>query len=364
MKRKVWAIVLLLSLVTSSGCYDQLNLEDISLVLMLGMDLDEDENFVVYTQSPVFYKEAKEKSETGGVKTVTVGWARPKLDAILTGITLAGKNQTVLIGKRLVEKRKDWADLLDLFYRDPKQSATPHVILVDGPVNEVFRFQPKDKPRLAIHMHKLIETANQRSVTVSTNLQEFRRQIKDRALTAAISEVKKDKEEIKVTGVALLSENGGYADHLSLEESSLLLMLQRRAKGEVYYVTQTPDDVIAMMIRSAKVKVKSNYVQGRFRFEISMKCKAVLTSSNKSATFHNLTSKLEKQISDDMQTKMTALVKKCQRDAVDPFGFGLYARAYQYDAWKPVQDKWGEAFSKADVRIKPDVKLESIGTLE
>ncbi|WP_374987756.1 Ger(x)C family spore germination C-terminal domain-containing protein [Paenibacillus sp. R14(2021)] len=40
---------------------------------------------------------------------------------------------------------------------------------------------------------------------------------------------------------------------------------------------------------------------------------------------------------------------------MDPIGVGLYARAYQYKAWKKVQENWGDAFSKADVSVNIDM---------
>ncbi len=40
---------------------------------------------------------------------------------------------------------------------------------------------------------------------------------------------------------------------------------------------------------------------------------------------------------------------------------GLYARAYEYKEWQKVQDDWGEALSKADIKINVKVKVKSMG---
>jgi hypothetical protein len=58
---------------------------------------------------------------------------------------------------------------------------------------------------------------------------------------------------------------------------------------------------------------------------------------------------------------MKALVAKMQRHEIDPIGLGLYARAYQFKAWEHVQDEWGHAFSKADVRIHIKTKIKNMG---
>lgn len=54
-------LLLIAVLLVLPGCDDRIDLEDISLLLMLGIDLDKDNNLVFYSSSPVFNKEAKEK---------------------------------------------------------------------------------------------------------------------------------------------------------------------------------------------------------------------------------------------------------------------------------------------------------------
>ncbi|MES9701280.1 Ger(x)C family spore germination protein, partial [Bacillus sp. JJ927] len=71
MKRKVLCCILL-SVFMMAGCFDQTNVEDVSLTLVLGIDLDRNDNLLVYISSPVFNKEAKVKEETTVVKSATV----------------------------------------------------------------------------------------------------------------------------------------------------------------------------------------------------------------------------------------------------------------------------------------------------
>ncbi|UOK61235.1 Ger(x)C family spore germination C-terminal domain-containing protein [Paenibacillus sp. OVF10] len=41
---------------------------------------------------------------------------------------------------------------------------------------------------------------------------------------------------------------------------------------------------------------------------------------------------------------MEALIKKCQNYNIDPFGYGFYARAYQYPLYKEAQTDWGKNY--------------------
>ncbi|SDO71955.1 germination protein, Ger(x)C family [Paenibacillus sp. yr247] len=374
MKRSCIFLLAAMCILLMPGCYDQMNLEDASITLMLGLDLDEKNNLVVYTQSPVFYKEAKEKTEKTAVKAVSIRKSRQKLDAILTGLTIGGKNQSVLISKRLLQQ-KEWYRLFDLFYREPKQPVSSRVIIVDGPVEEVFNFKPKDKPRLAMHMRKLIDTANKRNVTVITNLQELRRQMKDKGITPSITEIKKDVEQIKVTGTDLLNKQGEYAGHLSLDESMYLLVLQNQMNGELSFSipvaeTSNGEDNNNRMVSFNAVNVKKKvivaYSENTFQYDINIKIPIEMTSIEGDNNFDMKEHKtqLENQITKELQKQFDSLIKKCQENQVDPFGFGLYARAYQSSAWKVVQNEWGKSFSKAKVRVTPQVKIKSFGVTE
>lgn len=173
-----------------TGCFDQTNIEDVSLTLVLGIDLDRNNNLLVYMSSPVFNKEAKVKEEVTGVKSATIRNSRDKFDATVMALTSGSKTQVILVGKRLL-KQKNWMKYLDPFQRDPKNTVTTRVVAVDGPVSDVIFYNPKDKPRLPLYLTKLVDTASLRNITVKTNLQELHEQMADKGVTANITEMKK-----------------------------------------------------------------------------------------------------------------------------------------------------------------------------
>ncbi|OCT15466.1 hypothetical protein A8709_15430 [Paenibacillus pectinilyticus] len=361
-------------LAVCSGCYDQMALEDTTLTLMLGLDLDDKNNLIVYQQSPVFYKEAQEKSESIGVKVSSIREARSKFDAVETGLTTGGKIQTILLGKRLIKQRQDWYSLLDVLSRDPKQTVTSRMVIVDGPVGDIFEFKPKDKPRLALHMRKLIDTANHRIITTSTTLQDLSWQMEEKGTTPSLSNVKLDKEQIWVTGTGLLHKDGSYATSLGLQESSLLLLLQGHAKGEISLSVPVSgmlvskdqnaqrDQSISLTIKKSKKKIKTRLnAQNGFDFDVDLNLAIDITSRNFELNIAQSQEQLEEQIAAYFGQALSDLVSKCQAEHIDPFGFGLHARAYEYAAWKPVQNNWAEAFAEAKVSFTTKVSIKAFG---
>ncbi len=73
-----------------------------------------------------------------------------------------------------------------------------------------------------------------------------------------------------------------------------------------------------------------------------------------------LTSLITKQLNKDLNE----LIHKIQKQQLDPFGFGDYARAFQYKEWKKVEDDWPNAFSKASVKVIPTIKILESGIIK
>ncbi|MGE6314141.1 Ger(x)C family spore germination protein [Bacillus cereus] len=367
MKRKVLCCIIL-SVFMMTGCFDQRNIEDVSLSLVLGIDLDRNNNLFVYMSSPVFNKEAKEKEEVTGVKSATIRDSRDKFDATVMALTSGSKTQVILVGKRLL-KQKNWVKYLDPFYRDPKNTVTTRIVAVDGPVSDVIFYNSKDKPRLPVYLTKLVDTAALRNITVKTTLQELHEQIADKGVTANITEMKKN-NKIFVIGTALLDEKGRYKLTLQSDENKLLRILQQGTTGEFSFTIPIKlksdsqnKDWLSFSAYSIKVKTKVRY-DNKFIFNTDIKMKIGVTERLFSFNTRKDAAKLQKAIETKLEADFKKLIKKIQAANIDPIGFGGYARTYTYPEWKKVQNRWNHALSKGDVNVKVNVEISAMGTIK
>jgi Ger(x)C family germination protein len=352
------------------GCSDRINLEDITLALMIGIDLDNNDNLVVYMSSPVFNKDVQKKEEEHSFVTKTLQYSTKQFDSVVTALTSAGKLQALLIGKRVLE-HPGWFKLFDLLNRDPKLAVNCVVAGVDGPLSEVFFYQPPDKPRLMLHIQKLIDTANVRNITVYTTFLELNRQMYEKGETPAITLLKKTKE-IEVAGTALLDKEGQYKTMLSIEDNGLLSVLKHRKTSQTltleipqienkgFYDT----NYVSFLISNPKLKIKTTYAREQFNYDIQIKLSAFISEQLFTLNTDKKTNQLELLIQDQLNQKFAAFIKKLQKNKVDPIGLGLYARAYQYKEWKKVQEHWGDTFSEAKVSVKVKVKIIDSGNVK
>jgi Ger(x)C family germination protein len=351
-----------------SSCKDQMPLENITLVLMVGLDLDKDNNLVIYASSPVFNKEAKVKNEVTKVTASNIRDSRNEFDTRASALVSAGKIQNVLISKRILA-HDDWFKLLDVFYRDPKTSETARVIAVEGSVEEIINFAPADKRRMSLHIAKLLDTAHMRNLVQVTTLFDLHRQMYEKGITPYLTDLRKD-TEVVAAGTLFLSKKGKYAYTINNNGESTSSNAAKGEKWRSIHIRQLPKEkgesffetgTLSFYALRVKRDMKVTYEQNKFIFDIQLSMPIQLTDKPFTFDVRNDAPKLEAEINQQLEAKMRALVKKMQEHEIDPIGLGLYARAYQFKAWEHVQDEWGHAFSEAEVNIHVKTKIKNMG---
>ncbi|WP_409342100.1 Ger(x)C family spore germination protein [Paenibacillus sp. MBLB4367] len=352
------------------GCGDRRDLEDLTIALVLGIDLDSEGKLVIYESSPVFNKNAKDKEEEIGYRATTFREAREKFDSSVTALTVYGKTEVILVGKKLLEQ-KGWTKLLDHFYRDSQTNVTARIVAVDGPVSDIIQYMKPDKPRLPTFLSKLIDTGNRRQLTVNTTLQELRRQMTDKAVTPAISQIRKD-GDVELLGTALLDEQGKFAADVSFQDSALLQIL-RKQKGDISLALKVPAgqkkdlfdrNQLTLAVYNPSVKVTTDYRNGRFHFDMKVRVTVRILEKLFPFDVRKEQEKLEQMIEEQLRLKFQELIEKIQRYRIDPLGLGSYARAYRYPEWKQVQNRWGAALAQADIQVEVKAKIKYMGAVK
>lgn len=364
-------LLLLLLLMMLTSCGYQVPLEDTTIVFVLGIDLDEDNNLIFYESSPVFSKGAKAQTDTYHTKAETIRDSRKFFDAVTGGEVSGAKIQILLLGKRVVE-HEDWFPILDTMYRNSNFSINTRVVVVDGQVSDVINYEPESNAFLAMYLKSVIDKNHKRTRTEKGTLQQLHTEFYDKGVTPALANVKKGKK-VEVIGTALLSDRGKYVDSLDLSESTLYLFLKHNRKHQISYTTITiPTEKeegifhkndLSFEVKTVKSKVKTSHDKDRFKFDVKVSLSIVILESLLSVDMKSHEKEIKKTIEERLETGYEDLFKKIQTHKVDPFGFGIYARAYQYENFKKVEDNWGEALSEADINVSVEVDIKGTGTV-
>ncbi|WP_261305591.1 Ger(x)C family spore germination protein [Paenibacillus andongensis] len=372
-KRPLYVLIIIMIFVIIPGCSDRLDMEDSTNNLTLGLDLDSEDNLLVYMNSPSYGRGIKKKTLEVEVKSHTIRQSREQQDEFAPGVITGRKVQVMLIGKRILE-HEDWFRILDVFFRDMKNPLTPRIIAVDGSISDIVNLHPKDQPMLSLFLRGMVDTKSARSETAKTTLQKLHWQMYEKGVTPYISEIQLDKaKQIRLTGVSLLDHKGKYKTSLNIEETGLLQILNKNAKKPVSFTLPIPGekksgpfqtDHLSISVQGIKTKIKTSYKQNKFQFDINIKMPAGLTERLFPFDVRKNGKELEKMISEHMQKQFENLIKNIQKHQIDPIGLGLFARAHEYSQYKKVEDHWGEALSQADIHVSVKVIIGSMGPVK
>jgi Ger(x)C family germination protein len=363
----------LVVLMIVSGCGKAVYIENQQFVLTEAIDFDENNKLVVYTSTPVFNKEAKDRFKITFSRADTMRKSKGQIDSKTSGRLAYGKSQNVLIGKKLLQQ-KNALPYLDVLFRDSRNEINANVIVIDGAVKDVMYTNMSDKGRIANVIKDLVESTYKSRVTVQTSLQKFHLQVKDKGMTPVLTELKPEKNELTISGTTLLHKDGTYAVSLNHQESSLLILLQGDSKNSIPLTFHIPSDLfhtskessfVSFNIKKGKPKIKAKFEEdGHLTIDIEMKAQIDLTERLFLLDVDEKKEQLEQAIKIELQKECEALIKKAQKYELDPFQFGVHVRAFHYKDWKKIEDNWGKALSEATVNISPKVVIKSIGVLE
>lgn len=364
--RKIFLSISLSCLLLLGGCGDILNIEDTILMLVLGIDEGKEKRLTFYQSSPVFSEEAQEKSQVLEVQANSVREAKQLFDVMSDGTVVTGKIQSLVFSKKVLEN-EDPLPIIDFLCRDAKSSSNVIVVMFNGPLDPLMRLQTPDKPRFGIFMNNLLESAYKKEMTSLTTIATLRKAKEEKGATPYIPELMLEKDGIRVTGIALLNNDAKYVDSINNYESAMLLLLTKQITEPVSFILEMIPDtkVVSLNITEADYDYQVKNVNGQLTFNLNIEMdvtlkEMVMMDEKKPHSQKVLTKMIEKEINNQLE----AFIQKMQKLEIDPFGLGIYVRAYEYEKWKEIEDRWTEEFSKTKVNVKTKVRIKDNGIID
>ncbi|MCY9663893.1 Ger(x)C family spore germination protein [Paenibacillus alginolyticus] len=362
-----WAALLCIT-----GCGKTAYIEDQRFIVAEGLDLDDEKKLVMYTASPIFSREAKDKFKITKATAETVREGKKNLEAKLNGKFGPGKLQSMLLGKKLL-KETDALIYLDVFFRDPKYEINAYMIVVDGALEDVVHMNMSDKGQIGDVIKSMVESSYKSRISVQTSMQKYHKQMMDSALTPSLTEMRVEKNDLVISGTALLHKDGTYAASLDNQESSLLLLLQRDTSNPIPLTFHLPPEMfhtkeemsyVSVNIKKGKVEFKTKLEENLLTIDIQMKVQIDLVERMFTLDMAQQSEQLEQAIEQELTKECQDLIKKFQKHQLSPIGVGIHMRAHDYKNWRKVADNWGKALSEAIVNVSTEVAIKNIGVSE
>lgn len=387
MKWIIRLMLLCIVFVSTSGCWDRAELNEIAIIT--GIAIDKGENGK--------YRLTVESLNTSELNPKTRGNAAPAVVFDLEGDSVADLSfkmniglprkmlyshmQTVVIGEELA--REGMLTFLDFLERSREIRSDFNIVIADGvPASDLLKvtFPIIRSPAMKIGTQERI--LNKEWGESSGTLRDIIRDLSsmgnepvvslmtirgDSSAGSSNENMQRIEPEAMViyTGLAIFRD-GKYVGKLSVEDGNYLLWMKNRLEKNSIVVSCGPEKAFNVRVDRSKTTTKARFVNGKPHFDIYVHFEGRIEGSgcdddlSKAETYD----KFEKLTNELAKSHMKEILHRIQREyGTDVVGLGEEMERQDYRNFKKVKDQWNEQFSRAEISITVKTRLRRSGLI-
>jgi spore germination protein KC len=382
-------IILLLSVtLLMNGCWNSRELNDIAVVVGLGIDKVHETNKYQLTFQIIIPSNVAQESKGGGGGIQVVVYS--ETDSTLFGALRKASQkvprqlffahiQQVIIGEALA--KDGIGEIFDLFGRSHEIRLTSPILVTRGTDAEtVLRITLPLEKNPSAGLAKRLELTNEIwaqnvNVTVKDVIEEMHGQGEAAISGVRIvgdSEMGKSKSNLeqtklpsyfKIEGVALFKDQK-LVKWLDGQEARGTLWIQNKMKGTVVNIAcmDKKEGTSVELVRS-QTKVKIDIDNGRPIFRISIDEEGVVNEVHCPIDLSKRKEliKIQKQWAEVTKKEVMEAVMVAQGKKSDIFGFGEEIRRTNPKVWKEMKGKWPEMFAEGKIEVQVEAYIRRTG---
>lgn len=367
-KRAIQSLAVVATSLFVSGCWGQQELDSMSIVLGVGLDMVTDETIQVTTQVVNPGALQTRGGSTGGqtgptVLHVTTG--RTVEDAFLKLYDTVyrspyyGHNNIVLFSEAYA--RRGVQDGIDYFERHPEFRKTQLLLVTASPIEDVFGPVQGVERLSSRALEELVRHRTHASRILDSSELNFVNQVLSASSTPVMPIVSVRGVAIQTTGLALF-QGTKMVNTLPLSDARGLMWILGTSKGtdvtlscphspvgNAVHILDTQTAVSPVQTKRGLVYV----VKVRGSAEVRRMCAKDKLTPQLLRTFGEQTSNV-------VRSEMNQTMATLQRDHIDAVQFGSRLFEVNPTLWRKLSQKWESTFSSVDVRY--DVRINILRT--
>ncbi|MFD2704399.1 Ger(x)C family spore germination protein [Salibacterium lacus] len=368
MKSRIRLLVVCLQFAVLSGCLQTQVIDDISLIQTVSFDKEDDDNIHYTVSYPFFLEQGKESKigiEQRSIISETPEEARSQLNTKTDKPLRYGQLRVVLFGQDIAEEGVE--QYARSFYRNPRIGNRIFLAVSDGTAGNALRFEEGSKERIGMYFSNMIEHNMNFENIPESNMHLFLFNLYNDGKDAFLPMVKREKQELHLTGVGLFDGERMTAS-LNMKETFILkLLLSGSRNGTSQFPISEQGNKVYVVIENIFTDLDFRDISKTAQqpaYEVNLDMKGEVTDHTGDFNLSNkkdigtIESKVQKQI----KTEAADLIQRFQDTNIDPLGFGEKYRSTTRN-WNP--EKWKESmYPKMDVQVKVNLEILQSGAIE
>jgi spore germination protein len=385
-------IVIILSCILLSGCWDKIEIDRRSLISIISVDIGEqagkekelknlspDEPFTgmdlkklkVTFGAPDISQLGPDKGGTAKDMYTTTD-AYSMQDAVDKVALKSSRDisfshiKLLVLSKDLTTYPEILKEIVDYLQREPSLNRNMYVVISDGKAEEYIKHKPTMEKNIENYISGLIENTTRRTSILPVTLNEFLTLLSENgnAMLPRMT-IEKDKNELGISGVSIIKDYK-YKGDLSAIETANLEMLRGKIKGgrKTIYKNGHPIDIV---IDGVERKISMDNQQGKLTFSISLDIEGELKDYYVDGEIfsRNMLQSLQQNLNNSVKQECAQVVQITQREfGVDPIGIREYVEKYHPSLWKQIENNWSEVYSSATINVIVNSNIRRIGVVK
>lgn len=411
-KKRLLAVLLILLVLLTNGCWDRRELESLGIVQVLGLDLGSDQKGVTITTMIAIPTKLGGQAGGGGggggdepgvlvmsMDAPSIYEAFNKINTIVNREVSLLQNQVLIVGEDLAKNGMEkWVDNL-IRFREMRR--TMNLFVCKGKAAEIMQVQPKLETKPSEYLIDLVAISRRTGMFPSVTLNDFFKRYESLAqenyLPLLDKQGEKDKkapdqkaekggeessktgsgqsmpkgeepkpEGVKFIGSAIFKKDRMVGD-FDIYETQILLLLNNEFK-EALLTIEDPlkkdNYIIFRLLSTAPVQIQYRRQDDIDRFKVKLVLEADLVSiqSKIDYTRPQMEGFLGRVIAEKLKNRVTKVIKKAQHEYnSDVFGFGQKVRSTFITSPEYENYHWPDRFKDARVNVEVKVDLRRVG---
>lgn len=364
--KRLW-LILLIPLLT--GCWDSQNIEELSLVVGMGIDNSKKKDEIMLTQqilvppgSSVQENQAQLKYKNVTVSAKTLHEAIR--DSLLITNTVLTNHQRILIINEDVLKKVPMEAIINQSIRDNNTRRSCLVYLTKRPTKEILGLSDDGEiPSNVIYELK-------------DNVKRTNKILPPLTMGKASSSLQSDGsfaiQAVDIRGRKLILEGAGVINNSKLvgvmndEDIAALNWLNGNLKGGIIEAVQHGKPLSVEVIKRTRRKITTELNGDHLTINVKVGYTGRLSEDwyGKENSFEEAYLKdIERIAEDEVEKDVKKIVYKLQHEyKTGVAGFYRYVENQHPKFWEKNKGKWDEVFSKADINYQVDLRIIDFGS--
>jgi spore germination protein KC len=383
MKRNLfWLIAMTLVL---TGCWDQRELSDISLITGMALDKGENGTFKL-TVEGINTTELNNQTAQGNSPSIVFSLEGDTIVELSHKMNIAFSRTLLYSHMRVFVISKDIAssgmmDFLDAFERSREFRDDFDIILAkEGEAADILQVVYTIQKSSSLKLMSQLEIASEAwgstpAVQINDFIRAFTSPGRQPVMAAvriqgdpkkgnSVDNMKKPHPDavVVIDSMALFNKNK-LVGFLSVEDTRNYLWTQNQLKRTT--ITVPCEDKLATLKTTDSVtKLKGTIKNGKPKIQVDIIMEGYFGGSTCEGSLDdpNTYKKVEKLTNQYVKEKVLGTIKTVQKDyGIDIFGFGEVVARQDYKNFKKVKDDWDEAFKDAEIDVGVNIKIRRAG---